>query len=158
MPKSSAVEPADALRVLAAALAPLLAELLGLANSSSVDDWLDVATELPTCKRALYRACRTGELPGRRIKRRWLVRRRDLDAWIESHEAAVAPQVKQVTPARPVSSAREVVARVLTPAELHEREMDALRAQLGHRRLNDAERAARGMPPYDVNRECYRAA
>jgi hypothetical protein len=31
--------------------------------------------------------------------------------------------------------------------------MDALHAKIGGRRLNNAERAARGMPPYDVNQE-----
>lgn len=138
------MDPADSLRVLAAALAPHLAELLGLNKSNAVDDWLDVAEELPTCKRALYRACRTGALPGRRIKRRWLVRRADLDAWIETHETG-APRVPQ--PAAPPH------ARALTPAQEHEREMDALRARLGKRRLTDTERAARGMPPYDVERE-----
>jgi hypothetical protein len=128
--------------MLAAALAPHLAELLGLNRSNAVDDWLDVAEELPTCKRALYRACRTGALPGRRIKRRWLVRRADFDAWIETHETG-APPAPQPAPHT----------RALTPAQEHEREMDALRARLGGRRLTDAERAAKGMPSYDVERE-----
>lgn len=139
-----ALEPADSLRALAEALAPHLVELLNLSRKNEVDDWIDVVNAVPTCERALKRACRTGALPARRIKRRWLARRADLDAWIESHETGKEPPPKPVAPPAP---------RAFTPAEEHEREMDAMRKKLGMRRLTDAERAERGMPPYDINRE-----
>lgn len=128
---------------LAEALAPHLVELLGLGRKNDVDDWVDVVHALPTCERALRRACRTGALPARRIKRRWVARRADLDAWIESHETGTPPAPKPVAVPAP---------RPLTPAQQHEREMDALLKQAGMRRLTDAERAAKGMPPYDTER------
>jgi hypothetical protein len=139
--KDRALDTSNALRVLAAALAPHLLELLDLSTRIHSDDWVDVAAQLPTCKRALYKACRTGALPARRVKRVWLARRVDLDAWVESHDTGVKP-APAVTPNR-----------VLTPAEEHERETDALLEKMGLRRRTDAERAALGLPPYDVDRE-----
>ncbi|HKY40157.1 MAG TPA: helix-turn-helix domain-containing protein [Polyangiaceae bacterium] len=140
------MEPADALSVLVRALAPYLLETLR--DQEAAAGWVDVAVALPTCKRALWRACRRGELPARRLKRRWLARRSDLDTWIESHPTGTAPPPRFVTP-KPVPSKEAV----LSPAQQHEKETEALYKQLGLRRLNDAERAAKGLPPYDVDRE-----
>jgi hypothetical protein len=146
------MEPADVLKVLAQALAPYLADLLGRNEASA--DWVDVAAALPTSKRVLWRACRRGELPARRVKRRCLARRADLDAWIESHETGMAPPPAERPAPRPAPPERKPLPETkLTPAQQHEKEMDALRAKLGLRRLTDSERAARGMPPYDVDRE-----
>lgn len=139
----STVDPADSLRVLANALAPYMAEVLGLTNRATEDDWLDVAEALPSCKHALYRACRTAALPGRRIKRRWLVRRKDLDAWVESHETGSAP----VPPAPKLPAVRE-----LTPAEQLDKDVTDLMKKMGMRRLTDEELAAKGLPPHDINR------
>jgi hypothetical protein len=140
------MEPADVLNVLARALAPYLVETLR--DQEAAAGWVDVAAALPTCKRALWRACRRGELPARRLKRRWLARRSDLDTWIESHPTGTAPGPRFVVrePAPPKE-------KPLSAAQQHEKEMDALRKQLGLRRLTDAERAAKGLPPYDVDRE-----
>ena len=140
------MEPVDALSVLARALAPYLLETLR--DHEAAAGWVDVAAALPTCKRALWRACRRGELPARRLKRRWLARRSDLDAWIESHPTGTAPPPRVVTP-RPTPPQ----GTPLSPARQHEKEMEALYKQLGLRRLNDAERAAKGLPPYDVDQE-----
>ena len=41
----------------------------------------------------------------------------------------------------------------LNPAEAHEREMDRLYDELGLQRVTNAERTAKGMPPYDRDRE-----
>ncbi len=147
------MEPADVLKVLAQALAPYLADLLKSSEASA--DWVDVAAALPTSKRVLWRACRRGELPARRVKRRWLARRADLDAWIESHETGVRPAspIERPEPMRPPLIRKPPPEPKLTPAQQHEKEMDAFRAKYGFRRLTDSERAARGMPPYDVDRE-----
>lgn len=134
------------LRVIAGALAPYLLETLR--DHEAATGWVDVAAALPTCKRTLWRACRRGELPARRLKRRWLARRSDLDAWIESHPTGTAPAPRFI--ARDPASPKE---KTLSPAQHHEKEMDALRQQFGLRRLTDAERAAKGLPPYDVDRE-----
>jgi hypothetical protein len=147
------MEPADILKVLAQALAPYVADSLGRSEDSS--DWVDVAAALPTLKRVLWRACRRGELPGRRVKRRWLARRADLDAWIEAHETGMkAPSpVERPEPRLPPPQRKPPPEPKLTPAQEHEKEMDAFRARFGLRRLTDSERAARRMPPYDVDRE-----
>ena len=140
------MEPGDVLGVLARALAPHLLETLR--DHETGASWVDVATALPTCKRALWRACRRGELPARRLKRRWLARRSDLDAWIESHPTGTAPPHRSFDPKPALPKETP-----LSPAQQHEKEMEALYKQLGLRRLNDAERSAKGLPPYDVDRE-----
>jgi hypothetical protein len=139
------MEPADVLSLLARALAPYLVETLR--DHEAASGWVDVAAALPTCKRALWRACRRGELPARRLKRRWLARRSDLDTWIEAHPTGTTPPPR-FAPPKPIPPSRE---KPLSPAQQHEKEMDALHKQLGLRRLNDAERAAKGLPPYDVD-------
>jgi hypothetical protein len=144
----------DALRTLAHALTPYLLDSISKKDAAS--DWVDVAAALPTCKRVLYRACRTGILSARHIRRRWLARRADLDAWVESHETGVTPRESRQAPERdlvPSKSASPAPQRELTPAQQHEREMEELYTRFGMRRATDAERAARGLPPYDVDRE-----
>ncbi len=136
------MEPADVLSVLAGALAPYLVETLR--DHEGASGRVDVAAALPTRK---PRACRRGELPARRLKRHWLARRSDLDIWIEAHPTGTTPPPR-FAPPKPIPSPRE---KPLSPAQQHEKEMDALHKQLGLRRLNDAERAAKGLPPYDVD-------
>jgi excisionase family DNA binding protein len=53
------------------------------------DEWIDQAHS-PLGRRTHCMLVRTGELPGVRLHRRVLVRRRDLDAYIESHRSAPA--------------------------------------------------------------------
>lgn len=55
------------------------------------DEWIDLRT-VAGPKRRLYDAARSGELPARKVGRHWLVRRRDLDAWVEAHPAPVKPE------------------------------------------------------------------
>lgn len=55
------------------------------------DEWVDLRT-VAGPKRRLYDAARNGELPARKVGRHWLVKRRDLDAWVEAHPAPAKPE------------------------------------------------------------------
>jgi len=149
-------DPGAVLNALARALVPHLLE--ALRERQTADDWVDVIAMLPTCKRVLSRACRRGELPARRLKRRWLVRRSAFDSWVEAHETGTKPSFRTadtstaLPPATPHSEPTKRSSSALSPARQHEQDMEALRAKLDLRKLTDAERAAKGMPPYEVDR------
>ena len=73
---------ASALAVFAQLLAPFLMAELGRAKdtgSSNDDGWLDQRSS-PLGRRAHCTLARSGVLPARKVGRRWLVRRTDLDA------------------------------------------------------------------------------
>jgi excisionase family DNA binding protein len=53
-------------------------------------DWIDQSRS-PLGRRTHCSLVRSGELPGVRVHRRVLVRRRDLDAYIERHRTVSAP-------------------------------------------------------------------
>lgn len=63
-------------------------ELARERTRGGADDWLDLRA-VAGPKRRLYDAARSGELPARKVGRHWLVRRRDLDAWVEAQPAPV---------------------------------------------------------------------
>lgn len=71
---------ADALRALAVALAPHLRELLVVEADGA--QLVDVAEVVPLPRRAVYRACRTGDLAAVKRGRRWLATRAAVDAWV----------------------------------------------------------------------------
>jgi hypothetical protein len=97
----------ELLRMLARELAPYLREeLLPGRSAASGDEWVDVADELPSRKRQLNAACRTGELEARKVARRWLSRRRNLDRWIESH-ASKKPKAEKKPASSYLDGARE---------------------------------------------------
>jgi len=109
MPKARTPRNTDdeGLALIARLLAPYLREEFQIAEEApSADDWIDVAEEIPSRKRQAYAACRSGKLPGRKVARRWLVRRHDLDNWIESFSTATE------TPDPNVSSLDEMRARL----------------------------------------------
>lgn len=92
--------------MLAAALLPYLTELQP-ADSRTAEEWIDIAEEIPSRKRQAYAACRAGKLPGKKVARRWLVRRSDLDAWIESYTPAKAKPAAQEDNISYLDGARE---------------------------------------------------
>lgn len=53
------------------------------------DDWID-QSHSPLGRREHCRLARAGTLPARKVGRRWLVRRSELDAWIEAHAEPTA--------------------------------------------------------------------
>lgn len=48
------------------------------------DEWVD-QTSVPISRKTYLRLVREGKLPGRKVGRRILVRRKDLEAFIEAH-------------------------------------------------------------------------
>lgn len=62
----------------------------GLAKLKTGEEWVDQNAS-PIGKRAHLEAVRRGELPGHKIGHAVLVRRVDLDAYIEKHGAHVKP-------------------------------------------------------------------
>jgi hypothetical protein len=81
-PSSSPLE--SALHSLAAVLAPLVAAEIA---SHRGEDWID-QDDSALGRREHCRRARRGDLPARKVGRRWLVRRAHLDAWIEAHPTA----------------------------------------------------------------------
>ena len=84
----------------------LAAELGPAANEQTPhpDDWLPVDENLPIAARTVRDAIKDGELAGYQLDRTTLlVRRRDLDAWIESHR--VQPRSKAPRPDAPPAEA-----------------------------------------------------
>jgi hypothetical protein len=79
-PAPTADAAATALRALATALAPYLRELL-LAEQDA-KGLLDVAQAVPLSRRALFAACRRGDLVAVKRGRRWLATRAAIDAWL----------------------------------------------------------------------------
>lgn len=59
---------------------------LAAGNAAPVDDWVDAA-DAPVPQRTIRDAVRRGELTGSRAGRRLLVRRSELDRWIETRRA-----------------------------------------------------------------------
>jgi len=68
-----------------------------LESDISPADWVDQIRS-PLGKRAHLDAARRGDFPSRRVGKRVLVRRRDLDAFIERHPTAMR------APARPTAN------------------------------------------------------
>lgn len=81
---------------LRAALTACLSALDALEAQSS-DPWIDSA-EAPVPARAIRDAVRRGELRGSRVAKRLLVRRSELDRWIEAHAVT-----RQAAPERPAT-------------------------------------------------------
>lgn len=65
------------------------AELRGATSAEEGDGWIDQACS-PLGRRLHCALARAGTLPARKMGRRWLVRRADLDAYIEEHGRAAA--------------------------------------------------------------------
>jgi len=77
----------DPILMLSDGLASVVEQLRALA-ASKPEDWVDQVRS-PLGSRMHCRLVREGELKGSKVARRVLVRRRDLDAFIESHGVAV---------------------------------------------------------------------
>lgn len=84
---------------IAAVRAALTASLaaLGALEADAGDSWID-SNSAPVPARAIRDAVRRGELRASRVAKRLLVRRSELDAWIEAHTVA-----RQPAPARPAT-------------------------------------------------------
>ena len=83
------ISDAELLEALAQRLAPLVARYLGESASSHL---VDVAASVPASKRALYRACRRGEIEGAtRVARRWLAPRAAIEAWLRARGPRLVP-------------------------------------------------------------------
>jgi hypothetical protein len=111
IPPTAARKPDDVGAALAALIERLVDGRIDVRLRAQADDdrWVDVAAELPSRKRELYRACRAGEIEGAaKIDRRWVARRSRFDAWIESHAA----QVEQPTTEDNVSSLESMRSRL----------------------------------------------
>lgn len=75
---------ADALRGLARALAPYLRDELGLEQREG-EQLVDVAAVVPLPRRAVFAACRRGDIAGAtKRSRRWVATRAALDAWLRA--------------------------------------------------------------------------
>lgn len=61
-------------------------ELAREPSRGGANEWIELR-KVAGAKRRLYDAARSGELAARKVGRHWLVKRRDLDAWIEAHPA-----------------------------------------------------------------------
>ncbi len=85
-----------AVRLSAEQIAALETLLGGLVRAPDADPWVNVA-EAPVPARALRDAARRGELRAFRVAKRLLVRRSELDGWIERH--AVTPAAPPERPA-----------------------------------------------------------
>jgi len=77
----------DPLAPLAQAYAEVLTALRAMLSTRQ-DDWIDQAKS-PLGSRLHCRLVRQGRLKGSKVARRVLVRRKDLDAFIEAHAVAV---------------------------------------------------------------------
>ncbi len=76
---------APLLQMLAKLLAPFIAaEIHGAANDNASPEWID-QTKSPLGRRAHCVAARAGKLTARKVGRRWLVRRSDLEVFIATH-------------------------------------------------------------------------
>jgi hypothetical protein len=73
-----------ALRGLATGLEIALRSVQSLIEAGDPDEWIDQRRS-PLGRRAHCEAVRRGDLPGRKLRGRVLVRRRDLDAYVEQH-------------------------------------------------------------------------
>jgi hypothetical protein len=60
-------------------------------DGCSGSDWVDQRRS-PLGRKLHCQLVRDGELPGRKVHRRVLVRRRDLDAYVETHGTAPEPE------------------------------------------------------------------
>lgn len=78
--KPSADTDATALRSLAKALLPYLREVL--VAETDAETLLDVAKAVPLSRRALFAACRRGELVSVKKGRTWVASRAAIDAWL----------------------------------------------------------------------------
>jgi hypothetical protein len=68
--------------------------LEGLKRLREQDDWVDQNTS-PLKKRAFLEACRRGDLVGRKVGSQVLVRRSEVDAYIERHRMGVVPTLSE---------------------------------------------------------------
>lgn len=81
-------------------LRELLAMLVG-PPAEQRDEWVDPRSEAcPVAKRAVLDAGRRGELALRKVGRRVLVRRSELDRWIDAHPLGQPPAYVSAVKAR----------------------------------------------------------
>lgn len=84
---------ATAFRALAKILAPFIADEIGTRPANDVENWIDQCRS-PLGRRLHCALARDGRLEARKVGRRWLVRRADVDAFIALHgkrPAMIAP-------------------------------------------------------------------
>ena len=55
--------------------------------------------------RTVYRLIKAGKIPAVRVGRQWRFRKRDIDAWLDSHRPRGATRAAAAAPARPVTGA-----------------------------------------------------
>jgi hypothetical protein len=91
LPAQDGAQLAAALRVLAKVLAPFLAAEMNAPAENELGEWLDQCRS-PLGRRLHCAAARSGKLAARKVGRRWLVRRADLEAFIATHGTAPQPQ------------------------------------------------------------------
>jgi excisionase family DNA binding protein len=82
-----------------------------LASEDRGDDWIDQAHS-PLGRRTHCRLVREGVIPGVRVHRRVLVRRRDLDAYVVGHAASATMTVADDGDAEAIAFARVGARRV----------------------------------------------
>jgi hypothetical protein len=128
MPKVQTPRNSDeGLALIAKLLLPYLRDKFAItpADGSDPDDWVDVAAEHPTLKRLLFGACRDGRLRGRKVGRRWLARRKHLDAFIEADA--------------PKKTASQVPRTIAPPTNVSS--LDSMRERLGLERKDQITRS-----------------
>lgn len=81
---------ASAFVAFARAIAPFVAAELNEGAMAPADDWIDQHGS-PLGRRLHCAAAREGRLAARKVGRRWLVRRTDLEAFIHAHRKAPSP-------------------------------------------------------------------
>lgn len=84
---------ASGLRTLAMGLELALSGVKELLDASDPDDWVDQKSS-PLGRRRHCAAVRRGELPGRKVNGQVLVRRRDLDEYIDRHRTAIPAETE----------------------------------------------------------------
>jgi hypothetical protein len=109
-PAQEAAQLAAALRVLAKILAPFLAEEMHTPAANDLGEWVDQCRS-PLGRRLHCAAARSGKLAARKVGRRWLVRRADLETFIATHGAA-AP-ARTACPSEGADSGQDERLRVL---------------------------------------------
>jgi excisionase family DNA binding protein len=71
-----------------------------------MEDWMrvdDLARELGVARMTAYRALHAGQLPGKKVGRRWFIRRAWFNEWLAGGFGAGDGEVKEAAGARRVS-------------------------------------------------------
>jgi hypothetical protein len=105
---ASSHPPSDSIGLLVDAVAARLAGHGRPGAVTEVESWYDQDTS-PIARRAYLDACRKGELRSKRIGKSILVRRADLDAWIEAHGGPERGPAEAPPPAAPEPSIDELL-------------------------------------------------